>query len=71
MLNDLAKEDLPWDHWRVFQVDERVVAPDDDARNLKHLEGALAATAVPILAMDVDAPDLAAAARRYADTAAR
>ncbi len=67
MLSRLAQEDLPWGYWRVFQVDERVVAPDNDGRNLKHIEEALTATSVPILPMEVDDPDLAAAAEHYAD----
>jgi 6-phosphogluconolactonase len=67
MLGHLAKEPLPWEHWRVFQVDERAVTREDDARNLKHIEAALGPTSVPILEMEVDDPDLFAAADRYAD----
>jgi 6-phosphogluconolactonase len=30
-------EGMPWDATRIFQVDERVAPPGDDARNLTHL----------------------------------
>jgi 6-phosphogluconolactonase len=30
-------EEMPWEHARIYQVDERVAPPGDDARNLTHL----------------------------------
>lgn len=30
-------EEMPWEHVRIYQVDERVAPPGDDARNLTHL----------------------------------
>jgi 6-phosphogluconolactonase len=33
MLNQLARQDVPWDKVHVFQVDERFVPLDDEARN--------------------------------------
>lgn len=71
----LAKEGLPWDRVHIFQVDERVVASDDAARNWSQLRDALLAhIAVPetnLHPMPVEDSDLAAAAARYgADLAA-
>ncbi len=68
MLNRLATSDVPWRDALVFQVDERVVPADSDERNLKHLRACLAPIDAEIVAMDVDAADLVAAARRYAET---
>lgn len=64
----LASTDLPWDRIDIFQVDERVAAHGDPARNLTHLDATLGSR-VPatVHAMDVTDPDLDAAARRYAD----
>jgi len=67
MLRDLAREEVRWDHAVIYQVDERVVSPDSDLRNLKHLRASLATTPTPVVAMDVDDADLDEACRRYAD----
>lgn len=65
MFDELAHDDVPWAKVRIYQVDERVVPEVSDLRNLKHLRASLADTDAPIEAMDVDADDLEAAARRY------
>ena len=72
MLRALADSEVPWAGMHVVQVDERV-APDGDAdRNLTHLrESLLEHAPLPpdqIHAMPVEAPDLDAAAARYAKT---
>jgi 6-phosphogluconolactonase len=67
MLDDLATDDVTWGESAVYQVDERVVADDDDLRNLKHLRASLEGTNAPIYPMDVTATDLDDAARRYAE----
>jgi 6-phosphogluconolactonase len=69
MLRALADQDVPWEHVHVFQVDERVVPAWDADRNLTHLRESLERAplgAGQIHAMPVDAPDLEAAAERYA-----
>ncbi len=68
MLNQLATRDVSWRDALVFQVDERVVPADSDERNLKHLRACLAPINAEIVAMDVNAADLDAAALRYAET---
>ena len=65
MFAELAERDLPWADTVFYQVDERIVADDDPARNLRSLSAALAARGPRVVAMDVTNPDLAAAARRY------
>jgi 6-phosphogluconolactonase len=70
MMRLLAPQDLPWRDVHIFQTDERVVPPDDAARTLPQLRGALLSQ-VPLRpeqvhAMPVDDRDLDAAARRYA-----
>lgn len=35
LLGEMAE--MPWEHARIYQVDERVAPPGDDARNLTHL----------------------------------
>lgn len=72
MLRALAQEDLPWHAVHLFQVDERV-APDDAAeRNLTHIDETLLSSvplpAAQVHAMPVNAADLQAAMRRYAQT---
>jgi 6-phosphogluconolactonase len=41
MLTALADEPLPWDRLQVVQVDERIVAADDERRNALHLAAEL------------------------------
>jgi len=59
-------EQMPWDKTELFQVDERVAAPGDEARNLTHMVLGLSmdhqATLRP---MPVTQRDLDAAARDY------
>jgi 6-phosphogluconolactonase len=59
-------EGMPWDRTELFQVDERVAAPGDAARNLTHMVLGLSmdhqATLRP---MPVTQRDLDAAAREY------
>jgi 6-phosphogluconolactonase len=69
MFAALARHPLDWSRVHVFQVDERAVAADDDARSLKHLrESLLDVVPVPddhVHAIPI-APDLDATAREYA-----
>jgi 6-phosphogluconolactonase len=70
MLAELGSYELPWDRIHVFQVDERVAPPGDPDRNLAGIAvSLLRSPGLPrenVHAMPVDAPDLEAAARRYA-----
>jgi 6-phosphogluconolactonase len=72
MLRALAGEKIPWEKIHVVQVDERVAPEGHADRNLTHLRGGLLALAPlgpeHIHAMPVEAPDLAAAAKKYART---
>jgi 6-phosphogluconolactonase len=72
MLHVLAAEDIPWKYVHVAQVDERVAPTGHPERNLTHLRETLLECTLPspgqIHAMPVEAPDLEAAARRYATT---
>ncbi len=61
----LATLDVPWRDVTIFQVDERVAPRGDDERNLTQLSQSLASRAPRVVAMPVDDPDLALAARRY------
>ena len=69
MLGQLRSVDLPWDRTWVAQVDERVAPNGDPRRNLTRLEQALVTggllPARQLLAMPVEAADLAAAAAEY------
>lgn len=67
MFAALSQLALPWAEVHVFQVDERVAPDDDPDRNLGDLSANLL-DRVPVHAhvMDVTAPDLDDAARRYA-----
>jgi 6-phosphogluconolactonase len=62
-------EEMPWDRTELFQVDERVAAPGDEARNLTHMVLGLSmdhqATLRP---MPVTQRDLDGAAREYEAT---
>jgi 6-phosphogluconolactonase len=69
MFELLADEDVPWGAVELFQVDERVAPIADPARNLAALQAALLdpLQELPLVhPMPVDAPDLEAAAERYA-----
>jgi 6-phosphogluconolactonase len=64
LLGDLAE--MPWEATLVFQVDERVAPPGDEARNLTHLVGMLAlGHQAALRPMPVTSRDLDAAAREY------
>src|SRR4051812_30471838 len=70
MMRALASHPVPWPKVHVIQVDERVAPAGDPDRNLTHIQESLL-TRVPlhpdqVHAMPVDAPDLEAAARGYA-----
>jgi 6-phosphogluconolactonase len=72
MLELLAGEDVPWPLVHVFQVDERVVAASDPARNFTQLRESLL-DRVPIPAgqihpRPVEEVDLGAGAARYSAT---
>jgi 6-phosphogluconolactonase len=72
MLRALTREDVPWEGVHVVQVDERVAPLGDTDRNLTHLSESLLTEGSlnheHIHAMPVEAPDLDAAAERYAAT---
>ncbi len=72
MLRALADEAVPWKQVHVVQVDERVAPAGHADRNLTHLRETLLEHAPlreeQIHAMPVEAPDLEAAAGRYAAT---
>jgi 6-phosphogluconolactonase len=72
MLRDLAREDVPWNHVNVVQVDERVAPEGDLDRNLTHLRESLLDHArlrpEQIYAMPVGAENLEAACAQYAQT---
>jgi 6-phosphogluconolactonase len=64
ILGDL--EEMPWDRTELFQVDERVAAPGDPARNLTHMVLGLSMAHQPALRpMPVTQRDLDGAARGY------
>jgi len=67
MLAELARERLEWGAVTMLQVDERVAPDGDPDRNLTHLRAAMGDRGARIEPMDVTAPDLDAAAARYAD----
>ncbi len=72
MLRALAGEDVPWESVQVVQVDERVAPAGHLDRNLTHVrESPLEHAPLrpeQVHAMPVEAPDLQAAAARYALT---
>ena len=72
MLSALAKEELPWEHVHVMQVDERVAPAGHADRNLTHLRETLLdhspIRAEQIHAMPVESPNLEFAAEQYAAT---
>jgi 6-phosphogluconolactonase len=75
MLRELARDEVPWKHMHLVQVDERVAPVGDPDRNLTHLhESLLEHAPIPpeqIYAMPVELPDLELAAKQYAATLAR
>src|SRR6516225_4341485 len=72
MLRALADEEVPWARIHIIQVDERVAPEGHPDRNLTHISQSLLDHAPvrpeQIHAMPVEAPDLTAAATRYART---
>ena len=72
MLRALAREDVPWPAVEIVQVDERAAPEGHPDRNLTHLRESLQEQAPleprQIHAMPVEAGDLQAAAREYAET---
>jgi 6-phosphogluconolactonase len=70
MLHALTGEEVPWESVHVVQVDERVAPAGDPDRNLTHVRESLLEHAPlrleQVHAMPVEAPDLQAAAARYA-----
>ncbi len=75
MLRALSTRDVPWPAMELVQVDERVAPAGDPDRNLTHLRESLLAHAPlradQVHAMPVEAADLAAGARQYAETLRR
>lgn len=67
MLRELARLGVPWAALDVFQVDERVAAAADPARNA-HLLEPIEAAGARVHLMPVEDADLDAAVRRYAAT---
>ena len=69
MIELFCRHTLAWEHVYVAQVDERIVAADAPDRNLGRLESLLVREGpLPrdnLLALPVEAPDLAEAARAY------
>jgi 6-phosphogluconolactonase len=64
VLGDL--DEMPWERTKVFQVDERVAPPGDEARNLTHLVQMLSLSHQSTLRpMPVTSRDLDAAAAEY------
>lgn len=59
-------EEMPWDKTELFQVDERVAAPGDEARNLTHMVLGLSMDhQASLRPMPVTQRDLEGAARAY------
>jgi 6-phosphogluconolactonase len=59
-------EEMPWDRTELFQVDERVAAPGDEARNLTHMVLGLSMDhQASLRPMPVTQRDLDGAARDY------
>src|SRR5262245_34410080 len=72
MLRALADEEVPWAGIHIIQVDERVAPDGHPDRNLTHIRQSLLEHAPvgpeQVHAMPMEAPDLTAAAARYART---
>jgi 6-phosphogluconolactonase len=59
-------DEMPWEQTRLFQVDERIAPPGDDARNLTHMVQMLSlAHQGTLRPMPVTSRDLEAAAAEY------
>ncbi len=70
MLRYLASKDLPWNQIEIVQVDERIVPATHPERNLIALHESLRRSPLQqkqIHPMPVEATDLSAAAKHYAD----
>ncbi|KPK16574.1 MAG: hypothetical protein AMJ62_05090 [Myxococcales bacterium SG8_38] len=68
----LAKTKLDWHRVDIYQVDERIAASGDAARNFKGLrESLLDHVPARVFPMPVEEPDLDAAARRYGESLPR
>ncbi|MFO1510097.1 MAG: 6-phosphogluconolactonase [Steroidobacteraceae bacterium] len=71
MFGRLAALDVEWTRVHLFQVDERIVPVDDEARNWKHLLATPLAARIPATQrhpMPVEIGDAGLAANRYAAT---
>ncbi len=73
MLDQLAAQPVAWETVQLFQVDERIAPPEDEARNWKRFLAGALARRVPRanwhpMPVEIEAPD--AAADRYAKTLA-
>lgn len=65
MFEALAGLDFPWQAAIIYQVDERIAADDDGARNLGHLLQSLGTAPATVVPMPVTSHDVADAARQY------
>lgn len=66
MFQELLHHEVPWEQTVIYQVDERVVALGDPARNVSRLEETLSGVDAQIRAMPVDG-DLEGGAQLYAE----
>jgi 6-phosphogluconolactonase len=74
MLDQIAAQPLAWESVQLFQVDERIAPPGDEARNWKRFLAGALARRIPNanwhpMPVEVEAPD--AAADNYAKTLAK
>ena len=65
MLDELAAQAVAWESVHLFQVDERIAPPDDEARNWKRFLAGVLARQVPPenrhpMPVEIEAPDAAA-----------
>lgn len=69
MLAELAGQEIDWQRVSIYQVDERVAAAGDDARNLTHILASLPEPARErVRPMPVEREDLQQAAAVYAES---